>query len=409
MRQKDYIRTFLYKPGKEIPGAIMPWVRMTSAEEERILLSLQERGENGHLYRMRPKHLYMALCQRCHAAQGDGLGTIQPNLANFPRAFWKNQEFFRRIPDERIVKSIENGIPGTSMPPYGELLGHEGVDSLIHLIFREFIRIKRNEKRSDLTVPPRPAEMLPRDNTEKDFRKHCSSCHGVAGNGKGPEYLKYLPRPRDLTNRPYFKSIRDDRITLAISDGVAGTGMGPFRDKISPESIWSLVNKIGNFQEPMENHGIKLIGRIFQGALGWAWGFRDTLAWIFDDLWSAAGRFSSARWIRWRRQPVAAGERCSFPEYRIAIFRWVENRAISLECTHLGCLLNTVDRGFFCPCHGSDFGPLGEVYSGPAKDPLPWHDVVHREGRIWVHLGKKLDRPKWLALEGHDPARVKEG
>src|SRR4030067_3376665 len=101
------------------------------------------------------------------------------------------------------------------------------------MTLREFIRIKRNEKGSDLTVPPRPAEMLPRDKTEKEFRRHCSSCHGVAGNGKGPEYLKYLPRPRDLTNHPYFKSITDDRITLAISDGVAGTGMGPFRDKIS--------------------------------------------------------------------------------------------------------------------------------------------------------------------------------
>jgi len=244
MRGEDYIKTFLYTPGKEIPGAIMPWIRMTQEEEKRIVHSLQERGKEGRLHGTDAKRLYMMICQRCHAAQGDGLGTIQPNLANFPRAFWKNQEFFKRIPDERIVKSIGKGIPGTSMPPFGELLGHEGVDSLIHLIFHEFIRIKRSEKRSDLTLPTPPAEMLPRDKTEKDFGKYCSSCHGVAGNGKGPEYLKYLPRPRDLTNGPFFRSITDDRIARAISDGVPGTGMGPFRDKISPETIWSLVNRI---------------------------------------------------------------------------------------------------------------------------------------------------------------------
>ena len=124
------------------------------------------------------------------------------------------------------------------------------------------------------------------------------------------------------------------------------------------------------------------------------------LAWIFEDVWNAASRFSSARLI-----PVAPLNRfplesvVPFPEYKIAILRTEEKiGAISLECTHLGCLVNVVDRGFFCPCHGSDFGPLGQVYSGPATIPLPWHDVTDREGRIWVHLGRKLASPKWLEV-----------
>jgi len=68
--------------------------------------SLQKKSPENHLHGMDPKHLYMTLCQRCHAAKGDGLGVIQPNLANFPRVFWKNGEFFRRVPDERMIKSI---------------------------------------------------------------------------------------------------------------------------------------------------------------------------------------------------------------------------------------------------------------------------------------------------------------
>ncbi len=244
MRQEDYIRTFLYNPGKEIPGAIMPWISMTQEEGKDIVRTLRERGKENHLHGMSAKQNYMMLCQRCHAARGDGLGTIQPNLACFPRAFWRNAEFFRRIPDERIIKSIEKGIPGTSMPPYRDLLGQESIDSLIGLVFREFIRIKRAEKRNDLAVPPKPAVALLREKTEQEYIKHCSSCHGIAGNGKGPEYLKYLPRPRDLTNHPYFMSITDDRIALAIFYGVPGTGMSPFAKRISSESIWSLVNKI---------------------------------------------------------------------------------------------------------------------------------------------------------------------
>lgn len=247
MRKEDYIRNFLHEPAKEIPGAIMPWIRMTPQEEEGVIQRLQQKDTENHLHGMNPKHLYMMLCQRCHAAQGDGLGIIQPNLADFPRAFWKNAEFFRRISDERIVKSIEKGVPGTSMPPYGELLGRGSVNSLIDLIFREFIRIKRDEKRSDLSVLPKPSVLLKKEQTEKDYMKYCFSCHGFAGTGKGPEYLKYLPRPRDLTNRPYFGSLTDDRIAMAIFHGVPGTGMSPFDGKISAETVWSLVAKIREF------------------------------------------------------------------------------------------------------------------------------------------------------------------
>jgi len=194
----------------------------------------------------------MMLCQRCHAAKGDGIGMIQPNLANFPRAFWKNGEFFRRIPDQRIIKSIEKGIPGTSMPPYGELLGREAVNPLVDLLFREFIRTDRKDKSIAPPLPQKPAAVLPRGKVEKDFVNTCSPCHGIAGNGKGSEYLKYLPRPRDLTNQPYFLSLTEEQIALSIFYGVPGTGMRPFAGKISPESLWSFVNKI---RELSKSHG----------------------------------------------------------------------------------------------------------------------------------------------------------
>ncbi len=244
MREERYLRNFLHTPGKEIPGAIMPWIPLSFEEEENILATLRKRGDTGHLRQMSPKHIYMTLCQRCHAARGDGAGNIQPNLANYPRAFWKNEDFFRRISDDRIRQSIEKGIPGTSMPPFGELLGKERVNSLVDLLFQEFIRMPRTEKRSELTLPSRPAKILSREKTEKEFARNCSSCHGVGGNGKGPEYLKYLPRPRDLTNQPYFNSLTDDRIARAIFYGIPGTAMAPFLKKISAESAWSLVDSI---------------------------------------------------------------------------------------------------------------------------------------------------------------------
>jgi cytochrome c2 len=252
MRDKNYVMDFLYSPGKRIPGAIMPSINLTREEEGWIVRSLQQKNPGNHLHGMDPKHLYMTLCQRCHAAKGDGLGMIQPNLANFPRVFWKNSDFFSWVPDERIIKSIEKGVPGTSMPPYGELLGGDAVNSLVDLLFREFIRTDRKDKSLVPILPQKPPGMLPGEKVEREYAKHCSSCHGLAGNGKGPEYLKYLPRPRDLTNRPYFQSLSDERIALAISYGVPGTNMQAFAAKMPPESIWSLVDRI---RELSKSHG----------------------------------------------------------------------------------------------------------------------------------------------------------
>jgi Rieske Fe-S protein len=46
--------------------------------------------------------------------------------------------------------------------------------------------------------------------------------------------------------------------------------------------------------------------------------------------------------------------------------------AVSLRCTHLGCLVrfNSAERSWDCPCHGSRFDVDGTVLEGPATRPL---------------------------------------
>lgn len=65
---------------------------------------------------------------------------------------------------------------------------------------------------------------------------------------------------------------------------------------------------------------------------------------------------------------VQAGE-------RLAAFMDAEGELhlMSAKCTHMGCTVawSTADHVFECPCHGSKFGPSGEVVNGPAARPLP--------------------------------------
>lgn len=50
-----------------------------------------------------------------------------------------------------------------------------------------------------------------------------------------------------------------------------------------------------------------------------------------------------------------------------------ELHAVSAVCTHLGCTVhwNGAEGSWDCPCHGSRFGPAGDVLNGPTMQALP--------------------------------------
>ena len=83
----------------------------------------------------------------------------------------------------------------------------------------------------------------------------------------------------------------------------------------------------------------------------------------------ANGHASGVGARSWRRGIVErAGE-------KLAVYVGDDGEAhvMSARCTHMGCTVawNPGERTFDCPCHGSRFGPTGEVVNGPAARPLP--------------------------------------
>lgn len=243
LRDNRFLKAFLENPTRLVPDSAMPTIPLPPEGNEE-LVSFLASDVSGPLKKRSPKHLYMALCQRCHAANGDGHGLIEKNLATFPRAFADNAIFFRQVSEERLFNSIERGVPGTSMPPYGKLLTEKERERLLDLVYTSFVAIERSDK---VRLPPteaRPETPMSLAESETLFSVKCSRCHGLSGTGKGKEYLEHLPRPRNLTNRPFFSAVSDDRIAHSISHGVAGTAMPAFAEELSSEQMWGLVDKV---------------------------------------------------------------------------------------------------------------------------------------------------------------------
>ncbi len=66
--------------------------------------------------------------------------------------------------------------------------------------------------------------------------------------------------------------------------------------------------------------------------------------------------------------------------------------ALSIICTHLGCIPNWLpnDRKFKCPCHGSGYKPNGINFEGPTPRPLERFRIAIEDGIVVVDKSKKF-------------------
>lgn len=170
--------------------------------------------------------LYIAGCAACHGAAGEG--AVGPSL--------RNNTFISEANDEALRQVIVEGIPGTSMPPWEGDLSEKEVSDLVALM-RNWQGLPVVSPTPTSTPSPLVGDI---ENGATLYAANCFACHGEQGaGGIGPT----------LKPSSFVKSASDEELQQLVADGLPGTGMPPFGNRLTVDDIRDLVALIRAWQE----------------------------------------------------------------------------------------------------------------------------------------------------------------
>jgi cytochrome b6-f complex iron-sulfur subunit len=101
-----------------------------------------------------------------------------------------------------------------------------------------------------------------------------------------------------------------------------------------------------------------------------------------------------------RADTFTKGQVVSFPDKNVLV-RYDDGGlvALSMVCTHLGCIVKEEEGLFKCPCHGSQFLENGKVKQGPAPQALKWFKLSKAaDGNLVVDTGKSVPVGQYFSV-----------
>lgn len=287
-RSDKWLMNHFINPQSESPRSIMPVFPFDETKFLQLTNMLNALGVKGQkalkqewkASGFNPELAYKELCSQCHGDNLGGDGPVAEWIYPIPKNLRK-AEFLRNLTREKARDSILHGVPGTPMPPWGEMgAGKEGspvlseaeVDLLVDWIFSFLSGSQVISKDKDVPKwqygTENVLEELKKeggDNPsvfgengkfikksfytpenlyagEELFKEHCASCHGNEADGAGVRAeAMYDAKPRMLTNINWLESRDDLRLLQSIKYGVPGTSMQAWGDQTSMNQRLQLV------------------------------------------------------------------------------------------------------------------------------------------------------------------------
>lgn len=72
---------------------------------------------------------------------------------------------------------------------------------------------------------PSPDDPVIRKEALKIWRERCATCHGVDGDGDGPQARHLATKPRALSDRQWKNSVTDEHLRKVIVEGGPAVGL----------------------------------------------------------------------------------------------------------------------------------------------------------------------------------------
>lgn len=234
--------------------------------------------------------VYQQRCVHCHGVSGDGAGPAAAWLNPKPRDYRRGKFKFTTTPydakprREDLVRTVRNGIIGTSMPAFN-LLSEKEIDAVVDYVLalthRGELEIQlaaeaeASEKVDPELIPDlvslvldpwkdadanavsplTPAPIFTAEHVaagkQAFLTRGCSKCHGEDGRGQTPDNLRgdlkdfwgHPTKAADLTSGMLRGGRRPEDIYRRIYSGINGTPMPSFQSVLAnePETYWNLV------------------------------------------------------------------------------------------------------------------------------------------------------------------------
>jgi len=234
--------------------------------------------------------IYLDRCAFCHGEQGDGNGPVADYLLPRPRDFTgavfklTTSTAETLASDDDLVRIIKEGLPGTAMPAWGDVLSDAEIASVIAHLKTFDARDWEDEalKAEAFAVgsPPSVDAGLVARGREVFLSEeaNCVSCHGQEGHGDGASATNPDERmvddwgqpiyPRDLHKAWAFRGGRDlEDIYTRISLGLPGSPMPNHLDALPEDADrWALAAYVQSLGEALAD-GDTVIARRAAGAL----------------------------------------------------------------------------------------------------------------------------------------------